>query len=223
MSKTRKILVLASHPDDEVLGVGATIKKLSELGAEVHVAIVASARKTNGKYNRELTWQLKRQTEDVQKILGIHAYHFLDLGDEELHEHFGDVRRSVERLRDEIKPDVIFVHNPTDINQDHRTVYEAARIAFRVAGYRKNFELLTYEVLSSTDQGYAPFDPNLWVWVSHYHVQAKAEAMHQYTSEVTTARSGAAIEALATVRGAQSGFDNAEAFRVVLAKQPTNW
>lgn len=219
MNKT-KILVLAAHFDDELLGCGGYLHALSSRpDIETHVAIVASLRKTNGAYDFDLTHQLTLESIKVKERLGIDHYYFGKLLDEELYLKFADVRHFVEKLRDDIQPDLIYVQNPTDINQDHKTLFEAAKIAFRIGSYDKSFQLYTYEVPSSTDQGYESFAPTSWVAIPRASIQAKAEAMNLYSSEVTYQRSPEGIEIYAQFRGLQCRAPFAEAFRLIQSRE----
>lgn len=216
----QKVLVLAAHPDDELLGCGGLLHHYSNTpDIETHVAIIASRRKRDGQYDQDLSEQLRSQALDVKTVLGVDEYHFADLPDETLQEQFAELRQYVEHLRNTLNPDVIFVHGPNDINQDHHALFQAAKIAFRLQRMNRPFELYTYEVLSSTDQGYHPFHPNLFVPLTWDDVDAKGRAMKLYTSEVNDARSYEGISHQARVRGIQSGTMYAEAFRLEQARR----
>lgn len=211
----KTVLVLGAHPDDELLGCGGTLHRFSQdPELTTHAALIATARKTGGVYDKNLSDDLRSQAREVQGLLGVDHYHFADLPDEELHTHFAEVRQYVEDLRDRIQPDYIFVHGPNDINQDHDTLYRAAKIAFRLQKISKPFELYTYEVLSSTDQGYAPFAPNLFMELTWLDMDVKGRAMKCYESEVSDARSYEGIMSQGRQRGIQSGNFFAEAFRL---------
>ena len=215
----KRVLVIACHFDDEVLGCGGVLHSLSQReDVETYVHILCD-RKRNGLFDEELTRKLQEQSKEVQKILGVTEYIYSMLPDEELHEYFIDVRQQVEKVRDDIQPDIIFVQHPGDINQDHRTAFEAAKIAYRVGRYDKPFKMFTYEVLSSTTQGYEPFHPTWFYELTMGDVQAKIDAMHQYESEYGGERSYEGIMALATHRGLQCNSHSfAEAFHFIQGK-----
>lgn len=215
----KRVLVIACHPDDEVLGCGGVLHSLSQReDVETYVHILCD-RKLHNRFNEELTRKLQEQSKEVQKILGVTNYIYSMLPDEELHEHFIDVRQQVEKARDDIQPDIIFVHHPGDINQDHQTAFKAAKIAYRVGRYDKPFKMFTYEVLSSTTQGYEPFHPTWFYELTHADIQAKIQAMRVYESEYGGERSYEGIMALATHRALQGGVHEfAEAFHVVQGK-----
>jgi LmbE family N-acetylglucosaminyl deacetylase len=216
----RKVLVLACHPDDELLGCGGLLHSLSSAeDVETHVAIIAGARKVNGETSEVLSQKLRDQAEDVKEILGYDVMHYYYEEDEELYLNFKRVRHIVEELRDSIKPDLIFTHNPTDINQDHKAVFEASKIAFRPGRYEKPFKMYTYEVLSSTDQGYEPFDPNTFIELKWEDIDAKGRGMKKYTSELSDARAYDPIMFQARNRGTQSGYIFAEAYKLIWGKQ----
>lgn len=214
------VLVISPHPDDEVLGCGGLLHHLGELGEghSITVLMVCNKRRTDYAYNPQLSLQLMVQSQVVQKKLGIREYIYCHLDDEELHSQLKSLRQVIEKTRDACNPDIIIVPSDTDLNQDHRTVYYAARIAFRPGRYDKGFTLMAYEALSATDQGDTAYDPNCWFKITQEDLDAKCDAMETYTSECTGSRTARGIKALAEYRGLQSGYEYAEAYRVLVQK-----
>jgi len=213
-----KLLVIAPHYDDEALGCGGMLNRLSSSGAEIHVAVMTGKRKTKGLYDNELSNTLRRQSETVKDILGIKKYHIYNLEDEELYQDFSSVRHAIEGIRDEVCPDAILIPGIHDLNQDHVTVHEASMIAFRPATYRRSFNLLAYEVVSATDQSLIPFKPNSFFECSGMNIKAKVTAMEAYLSECYGSRDAHGIISIAKYRGIQSGYEYAEAYQLLISK-----
>lgn len=212
-----KILVIAAHMDDEVLGAGATIAKHVAAGDEVSVCIVCK-RAYDHKFDEVINREEKAATRRAAAILGYEHVEFLDLRDELLDERLLDIIVPLEECVMRLKPDVVYTHHRGDSNQDHRAVLQASLIACRPISNHKVGKLLCYEVPSSTD--IAPpfpeymFQPNYWVDVAGF-VDKKIEAMKAYVREMKQfphPRSAKGIEVLAQKRGMELGFTAAEAF-----------
>jgi LmbE family N-acetylglucosaminyl deacetylase len=218
-----KVLVIAAHMDDEVLGVGATIAKHVAAGDEVSVCVVCK-RAYDHKFDPKINQEEKAATRRAAEILGYKKIDFLDLRDELLDERLLDVIVPLEESVMRAKPDIVYTHHRGDSNQDHRAVLQASLIACRPISGHKVKKLLCYEVPSSTDIAppfpeYA-FQPNYWVDVAGF-VDRKIEAMKAYVREMKEfphPRSAKGIEVLAQKRGMEIGFTAAEAF-VVLRDQ----
>jgi len=212
-----KILVIAPHPDDEVLGCGGTMAKHSRQGDEVHLCIVTKAYTPD--WSKEFIQNRTKEIEKSSNILGIKKVHFSDfpsvkldtIPQKELYESFT-------RIVSEIKPDIMYIPHKGDINKDHRLVFESALMAARPFNH-KTKKVLSYETLSETEWGQViePFVPNVYIDISETFSQ-KLEAMKVYGSELKQPphpRSLEIIEALAKKRGSEVGFDLAEAFVLI--------
>ena len=215
-----KVLVLAPHPDDEVLGCGGTIAKHAREGAEVYLCVVTKA------YPPE--WpedEIKARKEEVLRvngILGITKTLFLDFPTVKLDTvPQKDLSESIARIIDEVKPDVLYIPHRGDVNPDHRLVFDAAMSAVRPNPGRTIRKVLAYETLSETERT-APvvenaFLPNLYVDITET-LEAKLKAMSEYKLELKEfphPRSLEAISALARLRGASICVRAAEAFMTV--------
>ena len=222
--KTQKILVIAAHPDDEVLGCGGTIARHTEAGDQVQILIMAEGA-TSRKLQRdrlqasEELYALEKAAKKAGLILGAAGVELLDLPDNRLDSL--DRLDIVKRIEDRInchKPEVIYVHHAGDVNVDHRRLHEAVITACRPTPGQPIRRMLSYEVASSSEwqpPGSAPaFTPNWFVDISSEWVR-KREALLAYASEMRAwphARSLEALEHLARWRGAQVGVEAAEAF-----------
>ena len=220
----KKVLVVAAHPDDEVLGCGGTIARHVDSGDEVKVVIVAEG-STSRQANRnrsevadELS-NLARAAKAAAKILGISAIELLDLPDNRLDNLDRlDLIKDIEKRIEKHKPEIVYVHHAGDVNIDHRRLHEAVVTACRPTPCQTVKRLLSFEIASSTEwqtPGSAPaFQPNWFVDIS-CQWERKREALRAYASEMRPwphARSIEALEYQAHWRGAQVGVDAAEAF-----------
>lgn len=216
MTRRKVALVIAPHPDDEVLGVGATIARLAEEGVAVDVAIVTKG--IPPLFTEESVAKARHEAAAAHAVLGVRHCHFLDLPAAQLDtvpHHV--VNRAIGGIVRDISPDVLFVPFPGDIHVDHQLVAASALVAARPqGGYPR--EVYAYETLSETNWNapyLAPsFTPNHFVDIAAF-LAKKLDAMACYGSQVRTfpsERSLEALRALAMHRGATVGIGAAEAF-----------
>lgn len=224
---SRSVLIVAAHPDDEVLGCGGTIAKLADEDTLVHVAFLA-----DGVFSRagEQTTQQRelkaRRTaaKSACKILGVKTVSFGDFPDNRMDTiPLLDVIQAVETLLAKHQPKMVFTHYAGDVNIDHRRLHEAVVAACRPQTGHPVKTLLCFEVPSSTEwqlPGSAPaFTPNWFVDISAT-LERKLAALEAYRSELRSwphPRSRQGVEHLAHWRGATIGVDAAEAF--ILGRQ----
>lgn len=212
-----RILVIAAHMDDEVLGAGGTIARHVALGDEVHVCCVA-----HRIYDH--VFDASRNAHEVacarraQQVLGYANCENLNLPDERLDACLQDVIVPLERVVNAIDPEIAYVNHRGDVNQDHRAVFHASMVALRTSHRPHLRAVLSYEVPSSTEQ--APAMPDLAFLPTYYvdieaHLDAKIAALRCYDTEQRTfphPRSIEAVKTLAHRRGVESGMRAAEAF-----------
>lgn len=216
-------LFVVAHPDDEVLGAGATIEKLVSQGHKVAVAIMsghAAARKN-------LSDTLAEDEANAMKIMGVDKVYHADFPNIKMNTvpHL-DLVKFIESCIDDWKAEAIFTHHPSDVNIDHQETSNAAIAACRLFQRTDNvpkLHMFAYmEVLSSTEWSLNSadnrFTPNYFVEVGKEGIDTKIEALSAYTGVMRPfphPRSKEAIEGLAAYRGAQSGCSYAEAFESV--------
>ncbi len=225
ITKYKKILTFFAHPDDETLAAGATINKLSNNGCRTYVAIPATginARKNIYKKNirnKKIT-NLQQDTFKALSIIGIKKsdIFFGNFNDNELDKHtLLELIHWIEKIVKKIKPDAIFTHHRYCTNIDHQYCHEAAIVATR-AKTNNHIPVFCGEVPSST--GYlrpTKWEPNFYVNVSKYDVEAKIRAMQTFKEEARIdphPRSPEVLKSLAKVRGSESGFHFAESFMI---------
>ena len=216
-------LFVVAHPDDEVLGAGATIEKLVSQGHKVAVAIMsghAAARKN-------LSDTLAEDEANAMKIMGVDKVYHADFPNIKMNTvpHL-DLVKFIESCIDDWKAEAIFTHHPSDVNIDHQETSNAAIAACRLFQRTDNvpkLHMFAYmEVLSSTEWSLNSadnrFTPNYFVEVGKDGIDTKIKALSAYTGVMRPfphPRSKEAIEGLAAYRGAQSGCSYAEAFETV--------
>ncbi|MEI6207382.1 MAG: PIG-L deacetylase family protein [Desulfuromonadales bacterium] len=225
----RRILVIAAHPDDEVLGCGATIARHAKAGDEVHVVILAEGVtsrekvRERGHCETKLS-ELAKAAHTANEILGVHSLSLNDLPDNRLDSvDLLDVVKLIEDYVRTIEPDILYTHHAGDVNIDHRRIHEAVITATRPQPGQTVKTLLFFEIQSSTEwqpPGSAPpFAPNWFVDITST-LALKMNALAAYKTEMRPwphSRSCEAVEYLARWRGTTVGCEAAEAF--VLGRQ----
>lgn len=217
-------LVIAAHPDDEVLGCGGTIACHADAGDHVQVLIVAegATSRQQQRDRSEATEELSLLAAAAQQagaILGAQGVELLGLPDNRLDSLDRlDLIKHIEERIARHQPQVVYVHHAGDVNVDHRRLHEAVVTACRPTPGQPVRRLLSFEVASSSEwqpPGSAPaFQPNWFVDISDQWPR-KREALTAYLSEMRPwphSRSLEALEHLARWRGAQIGVEAAEAF-----------
>ncbi|MCT8332167.1 PIG-L family deacetylase [Leptospira sp. 85282-16] len=222
MKKT--ILTIAAHPDDEILGCGGTMARLSEEGHNVHILILAeglTSRQVIRDRNSKVTelGDLAISAKKSAEFVGAKSIELLDFPDNRMDSIDRlDVIKVIEEKLDELNPSLVFTHFGNDLNIDHRVVNEAVVTACRPIPGHSVKELYFFEVPSSTEwqiQNGIYFQPNVFFELGNSHIKKKKEALLSYDSEMRNfphARSIEAVEALAKWRGASIGANFAEAF-----------
>jgi LmbE family N-acetylglucosaminyl deacetylase len=215
-----RVLVIAPHPDDEILGVGGTIAKYAAGGAEVTVLTVAGHRPPL--YKEEHYQETVAEARRAHAIVGVKTSLFLDLpatmlGSEPVHVFNGKIVAAVR----EVEPTLVLVPYP-DRHVDHRIVFESAMVATRPVGPGIGIRIVAaYETLSETHWNAPHIEPNFtpnWVVDITGTIDRKLEALACYASQISPfpgPRSVEALKALAMFRGTQAGFAYGEALHLV--------
>ena len=219
-----KILVAVAHPDDEVLGCGALLACMTAAGHTVSVLFATDGEGGRGG-DAGRSADRMAAADAAARMIGAAPPFWLGLPDQRLDTVPRlDIIQAIERRLDMIGPDLILTHDPSDLNLDHRIVYDAVSVAARPLPTSRCRALLTFETPSSTDYGailgQSVFRPNLFIDVSR-GFDAKLAALGCYPSELRDEphpRSVERIRALAQIRGAAAGLPMAEAYRVVYAR-----
>lgn len=215
-----RALILAPHPDDEVLGCGGTIARLAALGCDVQVAILT--RGAPPRFDPRQSDTVRAEALDAHALLGVGQTHWLDFPAAELDcVPHADLNAGIGRLVDEIAPDALFLPFVGDIHRDHQYVFHSAMVAARPNGVRYPARIYAYETLSETNwnaPGVTPaFIPNIFVDISDF-IAVKLAAFACYRSQVQAfpaERSPETLAALARLRGGTVHRPAAEAFMLI--------
>jgi LmbE family N-acetylglucosaminyl deacetylase len=216
----RSILVIAAHPDDEVLGCGGTLARHAAEGARIHVAFLADgvSSRDNPPPATDLTAR-RAAARTALAILGITSVSFGEFPDNRMDGvDLLDIVKAVEAQIATHRPDTLFTHHAGDVNIDHRRLHDAVIAATRPQTGQPVRTLLFFEVASSTEwqpPGSGPaFSPNWFVDIGP-QLEKKLQALAAYALELRPwphPRSVRGVEHLARWRGATIGAEAAEAF-----------
>ncbi|AJA91983.1 hypothetical protein A7X95_06000 [Candidatus Nitrosopelagicus brevis] len=231
-----KVLIIVAHPDDEVLGMGGTIKKLTKNKNQVKIVImatgVAARRSINFKNssNYDITENqqkiIKKQIETIKKhaqkaakILGVSDIEFLGYPDNEMDTVSNlELTKSVEKIIQNYKPEIVYTHTPFDVNVDHVSCYNAVLTATRPKKNTIVKKVISFEVPSSTEWNFTSvFVPNTFVDISR-ELSSKIKALECYKTEIENyphPRSPKALQSIGNRWGTVSGFSVAEAFSLI--------
>jgi LmbE family N-acetylglucosaminyl deacetylase len=214
------VLVVAAHPDDELLGCGGTLARHVLRGEEVHALVLADG--ATSRYDDRMTDTLAASARDAAKHLGLSSIEFGWFPDQRLDAvALLDLTQHVEGVVDRLRPSVVYTHFPGDANADHGLTARAAWTACRPYVLPRLRRFAVYETPSSTEWGWplgSPvFQPTRFVDVSETLPQ-KLAAMACYGSELRPyphPRSLRALEERAAYWGSQVGLSAAEPFQVL--------
>jgi len=221
-----KILVIAAHPDDEVLGCGGTIAKLAAQGEEVHILILATG------ITSRIDFDLKKTPDALQihlqrarqagALLGARNVNFAGFPDQKMDTlPLLEIIRIIELEIEKVQPKTIFTHHGGDLNIDHAITFRATLTATRPFAKCKVQAVYAYEVPSSTEWAFQKFEPRFQPNLFHdisASLPKKIEAMQIYESETRQfphPRSPGILKANAEKWGATSGTAAAEAFQII--------
>jgi LmbE family N-acetylglucosaminyl deacetylase len=213
------LLIVAAHPDDEVLGCGGTIARYTDQGSTVNLVFLADGVTARDRADSAERQRRQAAAHQAANCLGIHSVQFHDFPDNRLDTvELIKIVQTIEQAIAQHQPDTVLTHHAGDVNIDHQRVHQAVVTACRPQPGHCVKTLLFFEVPSSTEwqpPGSAPaFLPNWFVDISDT-LPLKLEAFSAYEEELRPAphpRSLASVEALARWRGATVGVEAAEAF-----------
>ena len=221
----KRVLVIAAHPDDEVLGCGATISKYSRRG--VHFMVLFIAEGSSCRYADPASTESvvdiavrTQQSVNAMALLGIKDYYFNNLPCGRLDQvPIIEINKAIEQVIREFNPDTVLTHSACDANNDHRIGCRATIIATRPAAHNRVARLLSYEVLSSSEWAFGEaFAPNSFEQIEEQDLALKWQSLAAYETEVKAypfPRSEEGVRAHAMIRGMHAGVPLAESFYII--------
>lgn len=223
--KNSKILVVAAHPDDDVLGCGGTIAKAKALNSKIKILYLGEGVSSRFGIGNENSKQSLKARE-IRKKECIKSLKELDIKNFVFEERYCtrfdeypllNLVKSIEREINLFKPNMVFTHNPSEVNIDHRLTYEAVEVATRPNLNSSVKEVYSYEIVCSGGwKFYKNFSPTTYVDITKFFTK-KLKSWSHYKNETKNfpfPRSRQGLETLAKYRGMQSYFKYAEAFRL---------
>ena len=227
--RNKRVMVVVAHPDDELLGLGATMNKLiSEYGITAHVVILGegitsrSEERDVEKWKEELAIH-KQNIQNAQKAIGYQSLAVYDFPDNRFDTvALLDIIKVIEKEKQLFKPEIIFTHHGGDVNIDHQRVFEAVITAGRPMAQEKVKSIIAFETPSGAEWRASSdprhFIPNFFVSVSEENINAKIKGMESYEFEKRPyphPRSPQALKIQAQRWGVAVGTEFAEAFQVI--------
>ncbi|OHA42083.1 MAG: hypothetical protein A3H68_03195 [Candidatus Taylorbacteria bacterium RIFCSPLOWO2_02_FULL_46_40] len=209
------ILVIAPHPDDEVLGCGGVIKKYTKQGDSVFLCVVTKA--YTPEWSGNFIKNRKKEVACANEALGIKKTFFLDFPTVKLDTiPQKELNDSINNVVKDVNPDILYIPYEGDLCKDHRLIFESCLVVARPLGNNIK-KILAYETLSETEWGIKQFVPTTYINITET-LEDKLKAMSCYKSELKNyphPRSLEGIMVLAKKRGIESGLLAAEAFIII--------
>jgi LmbE family N-acetylglucosaminyl deacetylase len=229
----KKIMIVVAHPDDEILGLGASMNKLIKDANVATRVVILGEGITSRADNRDVSlWkkELKKHRDNInkaQKAIGYHDVSVYELPDNRFDSvPLLDIIKIIEKEKASFKPDIIFTHHGGDLNIDHQRTFEAVMTACRPMTGETVKTIITFETASGTEWRASTdprhFIPNLFITISEKNMAAKIRAMESYEFEKRTfphPRSPEALKIQAQRWGISVGAGLAEAFCLVRSLQ----
>jgi N-acetylglucosamine malate deacetylase 1 len=218
--KMRKILVIAPHNDDEILGVGGTMAKHIDAGEEVYVCVVSNH--DVPLYTKEQMQRTKDESKRAHEYLSIKKTFYLDFPAVILREISSyKINNAILEVVKNVEPDIAYIPHFGDIHTDHTITAISSMVALRPNGGNQVHSIYAYETLSETEWNIPhaahSFIPNVFSDISAY-IEQKINAMMMFQSQIyppPNARSLQAIRTLAAYRGSTINVQAAEAFMLM--------
>jgi len=224
IKKNKTILIVAAHPDDEVLGCGGAIARLIKEGYEAYTLILGEGITSRDdmrdkKRREEEITELKGEAKEANKILGVKEIFFYDFPDNRFDTiPFLDIVKVVEKVKNSINSEIIFTHYEKDLNIDHQITLRAVITATRPLKEESVKEIFSFEIPSSTEWNYPlSFSPDVFFDISTT-IDIKIKALEKYKTELEKyphPRSLEGVKLIAKNWGTKVGLEYAEAFKVV--------
>jgi len=224
MQYNKTVLIVAAHPDDEVLGCFGTVAKMIKDGYKAYTLILGEGKTSrDDKRDKEAKQDeidtLQKEILLANNTIGIEDVFIYDFPDNRFDSvELLDIIKVIDKIKQQIKPDIIFTHYEKDLNIDHQITYKAVITATRPLEGESVKEIYSFEILSSTEWNYPlSFSPDTFFDISNT-IESKKIAMGRYDSELREyphPRSIEGIDINAKYWGMRVGLKYAEAFKVI--------
>lgn len=229
--RNKNILVVVAHPDDELLGLGATMHRLiHEFSCKVRVIILGEGITSRSDVRDPQQWEKELEIHrsnihSAQEAIGYHSVGIYDFPDNRFDTvALLDIIKVIEKEKEQFNPEVIFTHHGGDVNVDHQRTFEAVVTSSRPLEHEKVKTIITFETPSGTEWRASTdprhFTPNFFVEVNEEGLSAKIKGMESYEFEKRAfphPRSPEALKIQAQRWGVAMGKDLVEAFSIVRA------
>ena len=220
----KKILIVAAHPDDEVLGCFGTVARLIKEGCEAYTLILGEGKTSRdeerlAEARKDDIVELNTEIERSNSLIGIKKVFVKSFPDNRFDSvDLLDIIKVISKVKEEVQPDIIFTHYENDLNIDHQITYKAVITATRPMKDECVKEIYSFEILSSTEWSYPlSFSPDTYYDISDT-IKLKIDAMKEYASELCEyphPRSLEGIELNAKYQGLQVGNKYVESFKTI--------
>ncbi|MFH1890124.1 MAG: PIG-L family deacetylase [Candidatus Kuenenbacteria bacterium] len=217
---SKKILVVTAHPDDELLGVGATILKHIDKGDEINILILSDG-ETSKDSHQDIEGRAS-QAKQVADFLGVKELFLKQLPDQKFDTvPLLEINKIIEGVVKQVEPHIVYTHAPNDLNLDHQITCKSVLIACRPQPGFSVKKILAFETLSSTE--WQVKDSANGFYPTHYenidkYINKKIKALELYKGELKKyphPRSSEGIRILAQYRGLEVGYNFAEVFQII--------
>ena len=222
-----KIMIIASHPDDDILGCGGLLAKLKAYN-KIKIKVVFIAEGSSCRFSTDDNINLVNKEIQLRNKFASQALLYLGVTNSSFHNlkcgslncyPIIEIGKIIEREISSFKPHTIFTHNEKDLNKDHKIVHQSTLQATRPGALNYVKNLFSYEITSSSEWNFnSAFNPNYFVHLTKVHLNKKVRAFSYYKTEVKkypSARSLDSIKTLARYRGIQGGSEFAEAYKLI--------
>ena len=216
----KKILIIAAHPDDEIIGCGGTLLKHIFNKDDVFVVFASDGESSRVNGKNKIS-KRQKEAKEVAKNAKIKKIFFLNYPDNQMDKiNILKISKSITSIVDKVKPDIVYTHHYNDLNIDHKITFEATMVACRPIRKKNITELYSFEILSSSEwhgRQNLNFKPNVYVNINNFF-QKKISLMKIYKNEVMRSphpRSIRSITSKAASRGSEVNTLYAEAFELI--------
>lgn len=227
--RNKRIMIVVAHPDDELLGLGATMNMLiQKYNIKTHLIILGEGITSRSDIRDSKLWEQelilhKQNIQNAREAIGYHGVSVYDFPDNRFDSvALLDIVKIIEKEKSFFEPEVIFTHHGGDLNIDHQRTFEAVMTSSRPMSDEKVKTIVTFETMSGTEWRASSdprhFIPNMFVEVKVENIQAKIKAMESYEFEKRLyphPRSPEALKITAQRWGIANGVDYAEAFCLI--------